>query len=145
MDFALDALDTTTLAEQGVNVDLETLDGQPLLNAKKRPVGLILYGSDSKVYQTASRAMARKRVDRSAASKGKGITDDQLDAAAEDALDLLVACTKGWYGVLDSKKADVPFSPEAAKVFYTRFPPARDQAEAAIIDRARFTKASSGA
>jgi hypothetical protein len=144
-DTALDTLDTTTLADEGAAVPLRLLNGQPALNVKKEPVELILYGADGENYRKASRVMARKRVERTQANNGGAIPDEQLDAANDDALDLIVACTKGWRGVLDAKGDQLKFTTDLAKEFYRRFPYAREQADAAIVDRTRFTKASSGA
>jgi hypothetical protein len=145
MDFQLDALDTVTLAEEGVKVPLKTLGGEPLLNGLKEPCGLILYGSDSEVYRKAARASARNRIERTTKNTGDSVTDEQLDAAEADGLNLIVACTKGWFGILNSKGEAIKFSPDGARELYRRYPPAKEQADAAIVNRALFTKASSGA
>lgn len=146
MDFQLDAIDTVTLAEDGVYIPLKRLDGEPLLNAKGEPVQLRLHGSDSEAYRKASRALARKRMERAQARKKlETVTDADLEAAAAEDLDMIVACTSGWKGILDSNQKPIPFSPEGARELYTRFPVAREQADTAIMDRARFTKGSSDA
>lgn len=142
MDFNLPGIDTTELAAKGVPVALKRVDGSPLLNALGEPVKLVLLGMDSPAYTKASRELARKRVER-AQQGGKSINDDALDAAEQDAVDLLVACTTGWEGVLDSKDKPVPFTTEAVRTFYQRFRPAREQADGAIVDRTRFIKPSS--
>ncbi len=144
-DFCIPELDTTTLAEEGVAVALKTLAGAPLLNAKKDAVGLILYGADSSQYRKAARKQARSAMARAKARKDEAeVTDEALDQAEADSLAVIVACTKGWFGVLDSKGKAIPFTPEGCAEFYRRFPPAKEQADAAIVDRARFMKASSG-
>lgn len=146
MDFGFDnELDTVTRANTGVAVPLLNLDGSPLLNVKKEPVSLTLNGSDGEAYRKASRDLARKRVERSQKLQGATVPDDQLDAAQDDQLDLLVACTVGWSGVVDSKGEPVKATPAAVKEFYTRYPVVREQADRAIMDRALFIKASSGA
>lgn len=146
MDFAFDNdLDTVTMANAGVKVPLKKLDGSALLNPAKEPVGLIMFGSDGDAYRKASRSMARKRVERAQANAGKTVPDEQIDAAQDDELDLLLACTKGWYGVTDTKGEPIKYTVEAGRQFYQRYPFAREQGNAAVVDRDRFTKASSGA
>lgn len=145
-DFQLDDLDTTTVADKGIAVPLTKVDGvTPLLNANKEPVELILHGQDSKTYRDASRAGARARLERSQSNKVQPGSDASLDLLDEDLVTLLASCTSGWNGVLDSKGKPVPFNREACAEFYRRFPSAREQADRAIMTRALFTKASSGA
>jgi hypothetical protein len=143
MDIALPAVDTRTLAEQGVKVPVLDLTGNPLLNAKGEPVSLFLLGSDSKQYRSASRALARNRLKRAQTNKSKGaVSDDQLDAADADEVELIVQCTVGWEGIIDSKAKPVDYTPEGARWLYTTYPVIREQADKAIVDRARFTTPS---
>ena len=144
MDFRLDGIDTSA-AQEGVDIPLKRIDGTPLLNAKGKPVTLRLIGADSPEYRRIARRHARSRIDRSKKAKGGNIeiTDELLDALENEDLELVVACTKGWDGVLDSKDKPVPFTAEAATAFYRMFPIAFEQANAAIVDRANFIKASS--
>lgn len=143
MDFNLPEIDTSA-AETGVEVALKRIDGEPLLNAKKEPVTLTLIGADSKLYRKIVRKHARARVERTKKLKGEPQEDDTLieEIEAED-LELIVACTLGWSGILDSKNAPVKFSKKAAEAFYTQMPIAKEQADRAIVDRAHFIKASS--
>lgn len=142
MDFKLDAIDTSAAIE-GVDIPLKRVDGEPLLNALGKPVTLRLIGSDSPEYRRLTRKHARARIERSKKTKGDAVLDDAiLDAMEGEDLELIIACTKGWDGVLDSKDKPVPFSPEAAGELYRRFPLAREQADRAIVDRAHFIKAS---
>lgn len=145
-DFQLDDLDTITAADAGVSIALFKVDGiTPLTNAEGQPVKLTLHGCDSRIYRDASRAMARARVERAQQNKVALGSDASLDLADSDHIALLAACTSGWEGVLDSKGKPVPFSREVVTEFYNRFPPAREQADKAIMNRALFIKASSGA
>lgn len=142
MDFALGAIDTREKAEQGVEVPLVRLDGEPLLNNLKQPVSLTVLGSDSRAYRTANRHLQRQRLERAQKARGKLATDEQLDEAEKEDIELLVAITTGWSGVLDSKDKPVPFSKEAVRELYTRYPVAREQADNAALDRTRFTQPS---
>jgi hypothetical protein len=142
MDFALSALDTVTKAEEGINVPLLNLDGTPLPNANKDPQGLTLLGGDSKQYRAASRNLQRSRLERMQKSRGKLSTDEELDAATAEDIELLVAVTTGWFGILDSKGKEIPFSKEGVRELYTRYPVVREQAENAVLDRTRFTQPS---
>ena len=71
------------------------------------------------------------------------ITTETLDKGEERALDLLVAATVGWKGVVDGNGEPVPLTPESARAFYKAFPIARDQADLFIGNRANFTLESS--
>jgi hypothetical protein len=143
MDFKLDAIDTSA-ATEGVDIPLKRLDGTPLLNAVGDPVSLRLIGADSPEYRRLSRKFARNRIERSKKAKGDAVfSDPVLDEIEKEDFELVVACTKGWTGVIDSKDKPVPFSEEAALAFYRMFPVAFEQANTAIVDRANFIKASS--
>jgi hypothetical protein len=142
MDFKLDAIDTSSSSE-GADIALKRLDGEPLLNAKGDAVSLRLIGADSPEYRRIARKHARARIDRSKKMKGQvTLSDDLLEELEGEDLELVVACTKGWSGIIDSKDKPVPFSPEAAREFYKMFPIAFEQANAAIVDRANFIRAS---
>ena len=144
-DFDLPGIDTRPMCEAGIDLPLKRVDGTPLLNAKKKPVSVHIYGCDSKAYRTASRVMARNRVDRAAAvANKKGLPDDeQVDANEADGIAMLVSCTSGWSGILDSKGNEVPFSAKACKAFYEKFPDAQEQVDRALIDRTLFITPSS--
>jgi len=146
-DFNLPDIDTRPLAETGIDLPLKRLDGTPLLNALKKPVTVHIFGSDSVTYRKASRALSRSRIDRAQKMQGAQVQDPDSIADANDAeaIEMLVKCTTGWSGVLDSKDKEVPFSAAAAKVFYEQFPAGRDQVDMAIVDRTLFITASSEA
>jgi hypothetical protein len=143
MDFALSEIDTKTGAEAGVEVAFKNLKGEPLLNAKKEPVGVTVLGSDSKAYRAGARDLTRRRIDRAQKSKGKPLSDDMLDAAEKDDIELLVGVTTGWFGVLDTKDKPIEFSKEGVRELYAKYPVAAEQANEAVLDRTRFIKPSS--
>lgn len=142
MDIALPQLDTKTLADQGIVVPLNDLAGNPAVNPSGEPITLTLYGADSEIYRKASRVLARKRVER-AQKGGTAVTDEAMDQAEADAIELLVGCTKSFSGFVDSKGKPVEFSAAAVRHIYTAFPAIRDQADRAIVDRTRFILPSS--
>lgn len=142
MDFALSEIDTKPGAQSGTAVALLKLDGTPLTNAKQEPVTLTLLGADSDTYRRLSRELGRKRIVRMQKNRGGAATDEELDLQEKEDIQLLASATLAWSGILDSKKADIPFNRENAIDLYTKFPVAREQAERAIIDRTRFIQPS---
>lgn len=142
MDFALSDIDTKTGADAGTEVAFTRLDGSPLLNAKKGPVGVTVLGADSATYRRLNRETGRKRLERMQKQRSRSLSDEQLDAIEAEDIKLLANVTTGWFGVLDSKEKELPFSLEGVVELYTKFPVAREQAEQAINDRTRFIKAS---
>lgn len=134
MDFDLPAIDTKARSEKGVAMQVKTLSGAPLLNSKRDGVFLTLLGPDSDTYRALYRSQVRKSVELRAAGK-------EPDAAEEEKglIDFLVALTTGWEGMLDKAGEPIPFSAEAARELYTRFPVIRDQADTFSASRANFT------
>lgn len=147
MKFDLEAVDTKTLSEKGVVMEvLAVSTGKPMLNRHGKPVTLTLLGPDSDIFRTETRAALRDRLNRvpeldklDAATR----TMREAEATEEAAKRILVKLTVGWSGILDEKGEDVPFSPEAAAALYEQFPVVREQADSFVNDRARFLMASS--
>jgi hypothetical protein len=152
MDFGLDAMDTRTMSEAGVPMTVIRIDdGGPLtvrINDKDVSVRLHLLGKDSATYRRHLNAQVRKRVDRQAKAQAAGKmveTGNVLEEADTDALDMCVACTVKWEGVVDRNGALVPCTPDAVKSLYAQFPAIREQAEAFISNRSNFLKGSGDA
>lgn len=144
MKFDLDAIDTKTLADEGVDMVVKKIGSdEPLLARNNKPVTLTLLGPDSDVYREQTRAQVRKRLLRTTNKPGGGFSELDLLEADGDALDLMVACTVGWKNVLDTDGKPVEFSRDAVRALYTGYPVVREQADAFIVDRTRFIKASS--
>lgn len=137
--FDLDVIDTKTRSEAGVYMAVKALDGTPLLNSSGTPVEIMVKGPDSADYTRLLRTQIKKRMARS------GIpTEDQSVEDEADLVELLVACTMGWKGVLEKgKKEPVPFTADACRQLYQSFPVIRDQVDSFIASRANFTPASS--
>ncbi len=135
--FDLDELDTKTKAETGVPMAIKKLDGTPMLNKAGKPVTITVRGIDSDAHRAAmSRALSQ--------IKGETQSDEEASQrAAERGLDILVACTVGWAGVIDKDGKPVEAKPENFRALYAGFPVIRDQVDRFIGDRANFLLASS--
>ncbi len=137
MNFALDELDTKTKAEVGVAMPLKKLDGSPMLGKDKKPITIIVHGTDSDAYRIAStRAIGQ--------IKGEALSDEEI-ASRNTArrLDILVACTVGWTNITDKAGGDVKPTPDAIRALYDGFPVIADQVDRFVGDRANFLLASS--
>lgn len=137
--FDLDVIDTKTRSETGAAMTIKALDGNPLRNSAGEPVQIVVKGPDSEAYTRLLRAQIKKRMARS------GIpTEEQSLEDDADLVQLLVACTLGWSGVLEKSSGEaVIFSAEACRKLYESFPVIRDQVDAFIANRANFTMAPS--
>ena len=146
MKFDLDGVDTKTLSERGVEMEILAVStGKPMVNRHGKAVTLTLLGPDSEIFRTETRAALRDRLQR--------VPDfDKLDPATrtmreaeateQAARGILVKLTIGWAGILDEKGEDVAFSAEGAAALYDQFPVVREQADSFVNDRARFLMAS---
>ena len=139
MDFNLPGMDTRTLSEEGVDMQVKSLQGEHLKDADGKPVTLKLLGPDSDKYRAMTRQQVRKRFSRAA---GADATKDTFAEDEADALNILVACTVGWSGVNTTKGEPIPCTPDTVRALYTNFPAIRDQADVFMATRANFTKAS---
>lgn len=142
MDFALSEIDVKTRANEGTEVPLTNLAGNPLLNAKKKPVAITVLGVDSDTYRRLNRALGRKRLQRLQKARGGIATDEEIDLQEKEDIELLGQITTGWSGVLDTKEKEIPFSLDNIIDLYTKYPPAREQVEKAMADRTRFIQPS---
>lgn len=141
--FSLDSLDSRSKADEGVEIEIIAPDG----------VGtgfmLSLLGEDSKEYRRVQEEQ-RKRIFRGAmrgTAQAAPKVEEQLAQIDDHALNLLVACTRGWRmangNIVTFRGAPLPYSKDNARRLYTEGPPiVREQAERAIKDRANFTKRS---
>lgn len=137
--FDLDVIDTKTLSETGAAMPVKGLDGSALFNSAGKPVEIVVKGPDSADYMRLVRAQIKKRMARAGAP-----TEEQSLEDESDLIDLLVACTKGWNGMLAKGTAEpVLFTADACRQLYRDFPVIRDQVDSFIANRANFTLASS--
>lgn len=138
MDFNLPGMDTRTLSEAGIDMQVKSLQGDILKDKDGKPVTLKLLGPDSDKYRSMTRAQVRKRFSRMSSADAK----DTFAEDEADALEILVACTVGWSGILTTKGEAIPCSPDTVRALYQTFPAIRDQADVFMASRANFTKAS---
>jgi len=132
----LATLDTAYAPDEGFTLELRGPDDAPLFNDDGTPMTLTLLGSDSDVAVKIRNANQNRRLAQGARMK---LTAESLEA---DAAGYLAKLTIGWNITMGGEKP--PFSHDAAAALYRNPKLAfiREQADAAIADRANFMKAS---
>ena len=88
------------------------------------PVEIDLCGADSAVYRNRQRELARENAD-------KALDKDTL------AMEMLVACTRGWRRIIWDGEL-LPFSAENARKLYAKHEWLREDCASVILDRANF-------
>jgi hypothetical protein len=124
-----------TPVEDGVPMEVvhpET--GQVLRDESGQAVTITLLGEDSEVYQSMERASTNRRLKQAQRGRRGGLTAEQL---AAEALELVVACTVGWSGVVFAGGV-LAYSEANARKLYTALPWLRRQVEQFIADAANF-------
>jgi hypothetical protein len=105
----------------------------PLMNGEDTPIALILSGLDSGAYRSVRRELVKRR--QQASQRNNGTLP--LEIMEGESLETVLACLKGWEGVvLDG--APVEFNPVNARKVLTRIPWLIEQAEVFLHDRANF-------
>lgn len=130
--FDLATLDTTATAEQGARLELR----HP---ATDEPLGavLVLAGTDSKTFRRHEATNLNRFIERM--SKGKRAKGKSAEEQERESLDMLVACTLSWSGVvLDG--VEPPCTPENALTLYTRLPWVKEQARDFMMDRGNYLR-----
>lgn len=137
----LDELDTVTIAEQGVKMELRhPATDEVLTQADGSPVTITLLGQDSKAYKMAERKASDRRMARQAERGGRvPLTTAGLE---EDRLNRLVATTTGWSGIRWGG-AEQPFNADNVRTMYKNWPWALEQADSFQEKRANFLKTPS--
>lgn len=131
----LSQFDTEKAAEQGALCHLvNPATNEKLYQDDKSPVGIQVHGSDSSKYRKAQRTLNNKRLENQFKKRSQKITMEQLE---EDSLELLVAVTVGWQGiVVDGEPLE--FSEKNCRELYTRFTWIREQVDEFVTDRSNF-------
>lgn len=142
MDFDLDALDTKTPSENGVDMPLRDLSGQPMTDKAGKPVTIRVKGPDSDTYRRLTRAQVRKRLEQAAAGE-KLAEDEDAERNESDAIDIMAACTVSWQGINDKAGNPIPCDVKNAAELYRRYPTVRDQVDLFISARSNFSLVSS--
>lgn len=128
----LATLDTTVTAEQGAKLELR----HPITD---EPLGavLVLAGVDSRTYRNHEAETLNRFLGRMA--KGKRFKGKTAEDQEREGLEMLVACTLNWSGVvLDG--AELPCTPENALTLYIRLPWAKEQAREFMMDRGNYLR-----
>jgi hypothetical protein len=112
--------------------------GAPLLDDDEKPISITLAGKDSDRYRATQRAISNRLL-----KQGRKQTPT-VEAMEADAVEVLVACTLEWSGVVIDGEP-LKCSAANARKIYTdpRCAWIREQVDAFIDDRANFSKASS--
>lgn len=92
--------------------------------------------ADSPRYRDATRAIIEKATASAPRASRRARQETPRDMEA-DALELLVACTVSWTGVMEGG-AQVPLTPDNARRLFTAHPWLRRQVDEAVQDRASF-------
>ncbi|API58099.1 hypothetical protein BSL82_01295 [Tardibacter chloracetimidivorans] len=113
------------------------------ITSERLGIFVSVYGKHSSAFQDYTRRKANESLKRMAAQRRRGKDEEPptVEQIESDAVDLLVACTAGWRGmVLDG--AELAFSAEAARKLYLdkRFPFIREQVDEAVGDTQAFLK-----
>lgn len=136
LDFA--SLDTTAACDKGFDLELRhPKTGEGL------GCGVRIVGKDSEVFREHNRALINARIRANAMRQRRNkdpevITVDRMEA---DAINLLAACTMGFWGGVMLDGVPLEFSEENARKFYARFPWVREQVDEAIGDLENFMTA----
>lgn len=91
-----------------------------------------LVGKDSKEFRKAQRAITSRRL--KSRSKANRIDADALE---HEAVDMLVACTKGWEGFADEGEL-LEFNPANVRKVYTKYAWIKEQVDEFVDDRGNF-------
>lgn len=133
----ISTLDTVSAANKGAEFELK----HPVT---MEPMGAFIgiLGKDSDTFRSAFRKKVNARLAREAMAKKRGKDADAptVEDSEADGMDLLVACTTGWRGLLENG-TPLEFSETAARKLYTQAPWIRLQVDEAIADLSLFMKA----
>lgn len=101
-------------------------------------IKITVLSRDSEKARTVTRSQLNRRFRTMGRGRNAGptLTAEELDM---ETLDLLVACTQNWQGMLWGGK-ELECSAQNARMVYSRSPIIREQVDDAISDRALFTK-----
>lgn len=134
---ALAELSTKTTAEQGAAITIY----HPKTNLPL-DITITVCGSDSETFRKISRKQLNRRLEQSSKARNRQVqmTAEELEA---EALDVLVACTKGWAtGARPEIELNpgewLPCTPEHVRTVYEELPWLREQIDQAIGDRSNF-------
>jgi len=133
MSFDLKNLNTATSNSASCPL-MHPVHGTPLVNEDGSAWTIDLVSSDSPEYKKAQQTVINRQLKEASRKMQLKATAEQVN---QDQLTILVACTKGWSGlILDGKP--LPFSTADCRKVYEEHPWIREQANSFINDRANF-------
>src|SRR5574340_1043117 len=117
----LSSLDTSKAAEEGAKLQLRhPVDDTPLVDDAEKPITITVVGTDSPTVKHAMHAQADRRLNK------QGRRNMTMQSIEDDSVNLLVAATIGWSGIIVEGK-ELPFSADHARAVYERFAWIREQ------------------
>jgi hypothetical protein len=136
----LSTLSTRESAERGVKMEVtHPITGEPVCQDNGEPVTITLAGADSDRYKRIQRFNLNRRLQKSGKRGSVTLTAEELDA---ERLEIAVACTLGWDGVIfQGQPAEC--NAVVARQLYSEVTWLREQVDDFITDRTNFLKASS--
>lgn len=136
MVFDLKSLDTVAASNAGAEIELR----HPVTNA---PIGVFVsvVGKDSDTYRTFQRLKFNEylRAEQQAKMRGRQPNQKSAEDYEDDMLSLLVACTRGWRGMVYEGE-ELAFTAENVRKVYQTQPWIRDQVNEAVGDLGNFLK-----
>lgn len=136
--FDLSSLDTAAACDNPFKLELvHPVSKEPL------GCGVMVVGKDSATFKGHVRKKANERLRKQAmhSRRGKDTEIPTIEQIEAEAIDLLVACTTGFWGDLVVDNEPLAFSPDNARRLYERFGWAREQVDEAVGDVENFIKA----
>jgi hypothetical protein len=124
--------------ETGVAMELRHPESGEVVMNGKGPVTISLVGEDAEVYRQALHEQLNRRFNVRNKRGAAPVTAEQLET---DAVDLLVTATVGWSGIVFDG-AELPCTPENARMVYGKLRWLRGQVESFIQDRSNFFEKS---
>lgn len=136
MKFDLSMLDTASACDKGSEIELR----HPVSNV---PMGMYItiVGKDSKEFRDYTHAKINERLRKEAYAqkRGKDVDVRTVESIEAENIELLVACTKGWRGIVKDG-VEVPFNVKNAIALYQDYRWIYDQINEAIGDYENFLK-----
>jgi hypothetical protein len=137
------ALDLSTLnpVDDGVALELShPVTGEVLRDDQGVAISITLLGQDSEAYQRAENQAQNRRLRDASRGRRATLTAEQIKA---EALEVLVACTVAWHGVVFEGVA-LECTATNVRRLYTERAWIREQVDAFVADRANFFGRSKG-
>jgi len=141
MNLDLASLDTVAACDAGAEIELTHPTTGQLLG-----IFVTVLGRDSQVFKEYTRQSINARLRKEAVNRKRGRDPEvaTIEAAQEESLGALVACTQGWRTgdekTIQFKGEFLPFSHSNAMLIYKALPWIQHQVDEGIGDLANFLK-----